>query len=356
VPILTIPLPTTTAPNSQSPFLPASSASLDLDLTLLRLLPQITGTQTVAQLAHNADVDLSLARKAIAHLLYYGCIVLLDVFQYGAVYAPTAQIGAFIEDEALQRECCRYVSAPWSSADGLRGSRRSGGRGTGLSTSPGNSAPNEWWDAVVSASQPGSGPASYREKLNYMRTRTTSPSPGATPSPGRTPAHSRNPSNVPARNATVGSLSATKGPDVMTLIALYTSLRQGVPLRAWCLEHSALLVGIDVRRLITFGVIKGFLYRVHRYAISTGSTSLNGPDESFSGLHHSHTPGRSNAPSDAALERDEKDFALGGRDLPLTKYLDGNHSFDQMCTDLEMGEREVMGKLKGFGEVHIVNR
>ena len=38
-------------------------------------------------------------------------------------------------------------------------------------------------------------------------------------------------------------------------------------LRQWIPEHSKSLGGIDVRRFISFGVIKGFLYRVHRYPI-----------------------------------------------------------------------------------------
>ena len=58
--------------------------------------------------------------------------------------------------------------------------------------------------------------------------------------------------------------------DNARLVQLYASLKQGQTLKNWCLEHNVLLAGIDVRRFITFGVIKGFLYRVHKYALLDG--------------------------------------------------------------------------------------
>ena len=51
----------------------------------------------------------------------------------------------------------------------------------------------------------------------------------------------------------------------------------------WCQENSEVLyaTNIDVRRFITFGVIKGFLYRVRRYPVAL---STRDPEENTDGL------------------------------------------------------------------------
>lgn len=51
------------------------------------------------------------------------------------------------------------------------------------------------------------------------------------------------------------------------LLSLYSSLRPNVTLNEWIEENEIDAIGIDVRRFVTFGVIKGFLRRVHRYPI-----------------------------------------------------------------------------------------
>lgn len=88
------------------------SRPLSSDLTLARILPHINGINSVSLISQLADTDLSLTRKAIQHLVYYGCLVLLDVFSFSAIYAPTAEIGAFVTDETVGEECARYVRIP----------------------------------------------------------------------------------------------------------------------------------------------------------------------------------------------------------------------------------------------------
>lgn len=51
------------------------------------------------------------------------------------------------------------------------------------------------------------------------------------------------------------------------LLSLYSSLRPSVTLNEWIEENGIDSIGIDVRRFVTFGVIKGFLRRVHRYPV-----------------------------------------------------------------------------------------
>ena len=216
---------------------------------MLLILPYINGLNSVKQIALLADADYKLVRKAIEHLLYYGCVILLDVFGFGASYAPTAEMAGFVSDVEVQEECRRYVQAQDS---GFLGSRPEAGKGIG-------------------------------------RTQ---------------------------------------------LVELYCSLRQGHSLRNWCMEHGEAMGMIDIRRFITFGVIKGFLYRVHKYAIVTSSPGVDGGD----GREEGGKKGR------------------GGIDRALKKYLDGTHCFDEICTQLMMSEKDLMTRLKGFGDVQIIQR
>lgn len=56
-------------------------------------------------------------------------------------------------------------------------------------------------------------------------------------------------------------------PTVPALLRMYSLLRQGRLVSDWIEEIGNDASGIDVRRLVTFGVIKGFLRRVHRYPV-----------------------------------------------------------------------------------------
>ncbi len=145
---------------------------------------------------------------------------------------------------------------------------------------------------------------------------------------------------------------------------LYTSLRQGQSVKAWCVEHGRALAGIDVRRLVTFGVIKGFVYRVHKYAVATA------PPRSTAGGGGSKTSRRSSATTTASLARaDDGDYddvhddgdarearERERRKRALGRYLDGTHCFDEICTELGISERELVGELKRWGEVQIIHR
>lgn len=240
-----------------------------------RILSFIDGIASVAQIAQLADTDLSLTRKAIAHLLYYKCVLLLDIFQFSAIYAPTAEIGAFIEDEEAQDEAVRYIS------------------------------------------------------IHHMRLL-----------------------------ADVDVDSGSKEPkaiDKLTLVQLYASLRQGLTLKNWCLEHIALLKGIDVRRFITFGLIRGFLYRVHKYVLAHSSSlaSAHPFDDDANGHHDIH--GLSLA--DPESRRPSRAPSEIGEPLPLAKFLDGMHCFDEICTELQNSERRVLEKIRGsYGDVQIIHR
>lgn len=192
--------------------------------------------------------------------------------------------------------------------------------------------------------------------------------------------------------------------DGVGIVELYASLKQGQSVKQWYLQHSRELANIDIRRFITFGIIKGFLYRVHKYAIATGNpapqfksgattprshyhsgpssrgpgTGTNSPYASSAGdepapiaQHHPHhhrshqqhqnhrgddrSSVHSGSRSAVYYEDDDEDDFIDDHDL--AKYLDGMHCFDQICTDLEISERELAARLKRYqGEVLILHR
>ncbi|KAL8806152.1 MAG: hypothetical protein Q9182_001553 [Xanthomendoza sp. 2 TL-2023] len=232
------------------------------DLTMLRVLPHINGINSVKQIALLADADYKLVRKAIEHLLYYGCLLLLDIFSFSASYAPTAELVSLIEDVDMQDECARYVALP-SLED----------------------------KAIVSHASPVSG---------------------------------------------------------LELVELYLKLKQCQTIKSYYIENSKIMDTIDVRRFITFGVIKGFLYRVHRYAIATSQISRG------KGERRTKSRQKPNRSANAALSTDDTD--PDSHLLDLEKFLDGTHCFDEICTDLMISEQELMTRLKDLDDVQIICR
>ncbi|KAI6036335.1 nitrogen permease regulator 2-domain-containing protein [Pisolithus microcarpus] len=74
-------------------------------------------------------------------------------------------------------------------------------------------------------------------------------------------------------------------PDWPKLLFLYSRLKPGKTVFEWMQGHDIHELGIDVRRFTSFGVIKGFLRRVHRYPVLLSpnhSLSTNRRRESIS--------------------------------------------------------------------------
>lgn len=270
-----------------------SSPQISSDLTMMRVLPLIDGVKSVYHIAEEADADLGLTRKAIQHLVYYGCVLLLDLFQFSASYAPTAEIGAFVIDEEMQEECLRYVRVP-RSTDIYDGVEQPRAEETRLATSS------------INHSQQPPKETTYENGLKVIIR-----------SDGE-------------------EIMRFPDPTKETLVRLYTSLRQGYSVKNFMLDHVVDVIRIDLRRFITFGVIKGFLYRVHKYAIWTG----------ISANFHEHD----------GLDTNPTSSSTAQTHLPLAKYLDGKHCFDQLRIELDMTEEEILKKVKEFGNVQIIQR
>lgn len=339
------------------------------DLTLNRVLPYINGVNSVSRIAQLADTDLSLTRRAVQHLVYYGCLVLLDIFSFGAIYAPTAEMGGFIVDDQVKEECMRYVRTP---------KLRVGSVASKSTTVRGETERS-------------------RDERNSISSSASQQSEAAS-------------STIHISDFDAGEQEAEEDEEWLieyeTLITLYASLRQGLTLKNWVLDNLDLLSGIDIRRFITFGIIKGFLYRVHKYAYAT-STSLppapptslqtsaapstsnlrdsdtatirgNGHHPSIGNVHaHAQHPSFSiHRPSIASTtslnphqvpaqhhkspsmtrnqELKDIDELVSDREresgLQLVRFLDGMHCFDEICSDLSLPEKVIEEKIRGVGE------
>lgn len=314
-------------------------------LLTVQIVPYINGVNSIRIISILADADFSLTCRAIRHLLYYGCLFLLDIFSFSAIYAPTALFSSTIaSDEAMQQECARYVntlfaplSSPATAAPPLS------------PTTPAPAAlqrfdPREVWPPIGSDDSTTDADSEEREVV-----------------------------------------------DGVNIVELYASLKQGQSVKQWYMQHSRELSYIDIRRFITFGIIKGFLYRVHKYAYATGlpapvtksSQSASGSRPNTRSSSRVRTApstagGTANTPSTSSSIIDDAPISVSvsGKersslpsededeeeeefvdDKTLGKFLDGLHCFDQICTELEVSERDLTARLKKFpGEVLIIHR
>ena len=280
------------------------------DLTLLRIIPYINGVNSVKRIAMMADADVKLTKKCIKHLLFYGCVLLLDIFGFNAIYAPTAEFSNMIaKDVEMQKECARYVNTAF--------------------------APSAQEEAIID---------------NATDRRTS----------GLTMATSQDEDIWPL----TGKGDSIDG---VGIVQLFANLRQGQTVREWYAQNTNMLANIDMRRFITFGVIKGFLYRVHRYAIRTNKSTAthghhaeNGTEQltksmsSERKLTEESSRGKKKRFRDASGKGDS-DRHLNAR---IIEFLDGTHCFDEICTELEICEKDLIDRLKSrdIGEAVIICR
>jgi hypothetical protein len=69
-------------------------------------------------------------------------------------------------------------------------------------------------------------------------------------------------------------------PSWPSLLRLYTKLVPGMTVHEWVEKNDILALGIDPRRFVSFGIIKGFLRRVHRWPVilERGSPFIEQPE------------------------------------------------------------------------------
>lgn len=268
------------------------------DLTLQKVIAHIDGVSDVRRIAAAADVSLELAALALRHLLYYDTILLLDMFFFGSCYALRPGIHEFVANvggappgaggDGLAHDGADLGGGGGEDAvGGLGGASSGGGGGGGVSGAAG-----------AAGSRGATSLGLVDECANY-----------------------------------VCIMSSGQRVSNYQLIKLLTTFSVGRTVAEWLRLHMEagfeVLRYVDVRRLVQFGVIKGLLYRVHKYVVSKQyiaglATGLSRPVDNGEG-------GGSATGGDA-----------------LQRYMDGTHCFDQIITEMNVTEAGIMERLKGF--------
>ncbi|KAK2836938.1 hypothetical protein FQN49_006571 [Arthroderma sp. PD_2] len=368
------------------------------DLTMRRIVPYINGINSVRKISILSDADFTLTCRAIRHLIYYGCAFLLDIFSFSAIYAPTAEFSStIVTDKQMQCECARYVNIRFAPVGAPSPTAKSTSTAAASSSTSHNrgSVPRSSHGISMSSDDPWVEHDSIWPKID-----TSIPS---------------------ASGEGTSKLNSKSVVDGVGLVELYASLKQGQTVKQWYLKHMRELANVDVRRFITFGVIKGFLYRVRKYPFATGRVMQNHhhqrkpsnqfPSSPMAGFslgaatagdiggvssrsftrdrHGSTASGidplstskplskststpsprdrtrnrhplrryddEGNDGDEEELDDDDSDGDEQGEgsdygidNKTLAKYLDGTHCFDQICTELEVTEKELTSRLKRY--------
>ncbi|EPY52369.1 nitrogen permease regulator family protein [Schizosaccharomyces cryophilus OY26] len=215
---------------------PILTAQLDLlmdknwDMTVQKVYPFINGINSVQRIAELANVDYSSCLRCMEHFLYYGCLIIADIFQFHNIYAMTTNAADLLQDPVFQEECVSYVSFQGSSS----------------------------------------------------------------------------------KNVTFA-----------TIFRLYCSLRQGLRVKDWMNENREVFRGLDVRRLISFGTIKGLIYRVHKYPY---------------------------------LERKNTHKKITLEEERLLNMLDGTHHFDELCINFKKSPKVINEMISKLGDALFIYR
>ena len=81
------------------------------DLALQMIIPRVDGRRTVAAIAHLLDMPVQACCYAVRHLVYYGFVRTIDVFQYSNIYTLIPRTFAhFCGQRVRDPNVLRYVS------------------------------------------------------------------------------------------------------------------------------------------------------------------------------------------------------------------------------------------------------
>ena len=172
--------------------------------------------------------------------MHYKCIEVIDIFQFGNIYAPTNHIGEFLKhDGKMAEECQAYVVSADFSMDNT-----------------------SYVHTPTQMHLPYPGSDAHSPTYNYRSSYgTSSVSPYTKYS-----FLSRSPKNPMVNGSDV------KVPTKTTLFYLYRSLNQGQTVKEWYMQHKKILGNVDIRRFINFGVLRGIIYRVYTYPLLNSFT------------------------------------------------------------------------------------
>ena len=168
------------------------------------------------------QMDVDCAKAALRTLVYYDFIVLVDIFKFSNIYVTStteaAAFRAFAQSPELLVKCqgfvCNHAAAVAATSAG-----------------------------ITAATSVAAGGGVVREEVGKERR--------------------------PGQGGEAGEASTPRRllPSGEDLIRLYGACRPDVTLAEVLQTHKEKMSMIDARRFVTFGVVYGFLRRVHRYPV-----------------------------------------------------------------------------------------
>lgn len=308
-----------------------SMVDMNWDPTMLKILPFINGINSIKKISTLANSDYWIVKQCIQHLIYYKCIIIIDIFQFSNIYAPTSDIDLFLKDSHMATECQAYVVSP-----------------------------------SIFRGKPFDNPKSSNGKGKED------------PSKKKHHSHENSSASLFNRNKKETVVLPSKA----KLFFLYRSLHQGQTVKSWYKEHAEALDHIDIRRFLSFGVLRGLIYRVHAYPIidsvllheehnlskplffhrasDHSSDVFDDEDEDEEDVGKAVEAARinrstsvfrrSNSHSNAEItEADRKKTSI------VLKNLSGVKNMDAMCTELEQDRKSVESLLRKIGHFNVIN-
>ncbi|KAG2387007.1 hypothetical protein C9374_002042 [Naegleria lovaniensis] len=246
------------------------------DMTLSQIVPYINGVSFVKQIAIQSNVHIEIVKKSLQHLLYFGCIKIVDIFQYSNMYAirNTKIFSQLLSSHELQEELFHYCCS-------------------GL------------------------------EK-----------------------------SSIPFESSQI----------LHNILQLYCKFKPGVRVQDILEKYHHICQYINPKCLITFGLIKGFLTRVHEYPILMKEerqlVQAEMDNEQLEHDHLSHSLSPSSSTTFTVITRPRRSsqpIQVINMDV-LRPYLNGKYSMDAICCELEITRAELLKSLDQFDNVQVINR
>ncbi|KAJ2725925.1 Nitrogen permease regulator 2 [Coemansia sp. Benny D115] len=110
VPVRTVDFELARLKSSMTVYQSQISGDILWDLVLDRVIQLMDNVNHVKRIAHLAGIRVDTVVVALKHLEYYGCINLVDIFQFSNVYEPRYPLMGLYANSWLQHECFRYVT------------------------------------------------------------------------------------------------------------------------------------------------------------------------------------------------------------------------------------------------------
>lgn len=278
-----------------------SLVDLNWDPTMVKILPFINGINSVAKISKLLNLDFVLTKQCIQHLMHYKCIVMLDIFQFSNMYSTTSSVNLFLEDPHLAAECQQEVVFSYLFNGSL--------------------------PILTKGSEDNISISSDKRPM------------------------------IPTSKDRIVIPSKAK------LFHLYRSLHHGQTLKDWSIENSESLKFIDIRRFISFGVLRNLIYRIHSFPVSDTITSdSNNPTQSFSQqqklnveLQYDNSILGESDDKFESKEDIEMDKKLKHDEAFVIKCLKKVKQFDYICTEMGRSKKEVETILNNLGDWNVIN-